>query len=477
VSDVVFNGLLFAVGVVFGPQIAKWFESHPVLTSLVMLVPLFSVSAFVVIRRRRADNERDHFIALATAVLSGVWLVAVVVAWIATNDLCLWAAIGLAVLLAAARLRTRQIALPRLRPTAEARFLVVTAGTLAGARLMLSDQPVTIGRSKDSTLVITDDYASPHHARLVPRSGHWLVEDLNSNNGTYLDRTRVTAPTPVPLGVPIRIGLTCVELRSSELRSSEQASTTALNWPEGNATQHTVRQQYERLVGTAVNRRFQRLLKGTVHPIDILESMQRSAKTMKQRLAHGRTVAPNRYVIYLSPYDHGRFRPYARILAQELARSQAEFIQKQGWAVYGDIVAEIELASNLGKGRYKVTAEVRTDSQVSPSVPDQPASVPDQPASAPDQPVGGARLVGPDGQVYVVPVGSLVIGRSDQVDIRIPDVGVSKRHARIDFNGTMAVIQDLGSTNGTSVNGQRVAELPLTSGDVIQIGTTKLIYR
>jgi hypothetical protein len=91
--------------------------------------------------------------------------------------------------------------------------LVVTAGALAGTRLTLSEQPITIGRAEDSTLVITDDYASARHARLVPRDGQWLLEDLGSTNGTYLDRTKVTGPTPVPLGVPIRIGRTALELR------------------------------------------------------------------------------------------------------------------------------------------------------------------------------------------------------------------------------------------------------------------------
>lgn len=91
--------------------------------------------------------------------------------------------------------------------------LVVTAGQLAGTRITLSESPITIGRAEDSTLVITDDYASARHARLVPRSGQWFVEDLGSTNGTYLDRAKVTGPTPVPLGVPIRIGRTSLELR------------------------------------------------------------------------------------------------------------------------------------------------------------------------------------------------------------------------------------------------------------------------
>ena len=91
--------------------------------------------------------------------------------------------------------------------------LLVTAGALAGTSLGLADQQITIGRANDATLVLNDDYASTRHARLFPQDGQWIVEDLGSTNGTYLDRQKVTQPTPVPVGVPIRIGKTVMELR------------------------------------------------------------------------------------------------------------------------------------------------------------------------------------------------------------------------------------------------------------------------
>jgi hypothetical protein len=92
--------------------------------------------------------------------------------------------------------------------------LVVTQGSLAGTTVSLGNAPVTIGRRHDSTLVLDDDYASSEHARLfAAQDGRWMVEDLGSTNGTYLDRSKVSGPTPVPLGVPIRIGKTVLELR------------------------------------------------------------------------------------------------------------------------------------------------------------------------------------------------------------------------------------------------------------------------
>ena len=121
----------------------------------------------------------------------------------------------------ARRGKVRQAQAPRQgRPTrppragrGSPRVLVVTAGALKGASLDLAQQQITLGRANDATLVLNDDYASSRHARIFPQDGQWIVEDLGSTNGTYLDRQKVTRPMPVPLGVPIRIGKTVLELR------------------------------------------------------------------------------------------------------------------------------------------------------------------------------------------------------------------------------------------------------------------------
>ncbi len=99
------------------------------------------------------------------------------------------------------------------KPRTLPRQLVVTQGDLAGTTVALAEAPVTIGRAPESTLVLTDDYASTHHARLMPRDGQWILEDLGSTNGTYLDKSKVSGPTPVRVGGTVRIGKTVMELR------------------------------------------------------------------------------------------------------------------------------------------------------------------------------------------------------------------------------------------------------------------------
>jgi pSer/pThr/pTyr-binding forkhead associated (FHA) protein len=91
--------------------------------------------------------------------------------------------------------------------------LVVTEGGLQGTRIGLTGAPVLIGRANDSTLVLTDDYASTRHARISLQDGMWLVEDLGSTNGTYLGQRKLDGPVPMEVGVPLRIGKTVLELR------------------------------------------------------------------------------------------------------------------------------------------------------------------------------------------------------------------------------------------------------------------------
>jgi pSer/pThr/pTyr-binding forkhead associated (FHA) protein len=96
---------------------------------------------------------------------------------------------------------------------ANATRLVITSGPKAGTEFPLTTESVTIGRSSDSSLVIRDDYTSTHHARLMLWNDAWMIQDLDSTNGTFLAGSRLAVPTPVPLNTPVKIGATTFELR------------------------------------------------------------------------------------------------------------------------------------------------------------------------------------------------------------------------------------------------------------------------
>jgi pSer/pThr/pTyr-binding forkhead associated (FHA) protein len=102
---------------------------------------------------------------------------------------------------------------PPLATAQTARRLVITSGPREGVEIDLPAEQLTIGRSSESGLVIRDDYTSTHHARLMLWNDEWVIQDLDSTNGTFLDGVRVTLPTPVPIGKPVTIGTTSFELR------------------------------------------------------------------------------------------------------------------------------------------------------------------------------------------------------------------------------------------------------------------------
>ncbi|MEV8368373.1 FHA domain-containing protein [Microbacterium sp. NPDC064584] len=91
--------------------------------------------------------------------------------------------------------------------------IVITSGPKAGLELPLGTEPLTIGRSSESGLVIRDDYTSSHHARLVLWGDQWMIQDLDSTNGTWHDGARVSSPVPITVGAPIKVGATTFELR------------------------------------------------------------------------------------------------------------------------------------------------------------------------------------------------------------------------------------------------------------------------
>jgi pSer/pThr/pTyr-binding forkhead associated (FHA) protein len=94
-----------------------------------------------------------------------------------------------------------------------ARRLVITSGAKEGLELVLEEDQLTIGRSADSGLVIRDDYTSTHHARLMLWDDVWMLQDLDSTNGSFVKGKKVGAPTPVPPNTPVSIGTTTFELR------------------------------------------------------------------------------------------------------------------------------------------------------------------------------------------------------------------------------------------------------------------------
>ncbi len=123
------------------------------------------------------------------------------------------------------------------------------------------------------------------------------------------------------------------------------------------------------------------------------------------------------------------------------------------------MLVEIGQNDNLDTGSFRIQADVHTGGDAGHGIG------------------AGVRLLTDDGRNYPLSVGPTVIGRGDQASVRIADVNASRQHARLDYDGQRVTLTDLGSANGSLVNGRRVTEVALNPGDVIQIGSTRLTFR
>jgi hypothetical protein len=177
-------------------------------------------------------------------------------------------------------------------------------------------------------------------------------------------------------------------------------------------------------------------------------------------VARGRTVTPNVFTIDLSSHDDERLSVYRDALQGELATVVTEYADEQGYALLGPAEVRLALDDDLDTGIFRVHSEARA-AVVSAAISD---ALPGQPYLE----IGGTA--------YPLVRAVTRLGRGNEADIRIEDPGVSRSHCEVVL-GTPAIGRDLGSTNGTMIDGTRVGQAALVDGSVILIGTTAITYR
>ncbi|WP_007026755.1 FHA domain-containing protein, partial [Saccharomonospora iraqiensis] len=113
-----------------------------------------------------------------------------------------------------------------------------------------------------------------------------------------------------------------------------------------------------------------------------------------------------------------------------------------------------------------------------------PGAPPGAPGAPPGMPPGANRPLSAmlqldDGsnRTYSLKQGGNVVGRGQDADFRLPDTGVSRRHLEVTWDGQSATLADIGSTNGTTVNGTPIQTWQLADGDVIRVGHSSLVFR
>ena len=215
-----------------------------------------------------------------------------------------------------------------------------------------------------------------------------------------------------------------------------------------------VLQRFERRLEGMVQGAFARAFGGWVEPVEVAAALTREAEDKKAIVAAGRVLVPNTYVVELGRSDADRLREYDEPLRKELASMVSEAAQERGWSFIGPVEVEFHEVDDLATGAFQVRSAVVAGEAPEPTKPQEQAHL-----------EIGTRSV---------PVtGTVVLGRGVEADVQIPDTGVSRRHAKVEGNR----ITDLGSTNGTRVNGARITEAELQDGDRITLGSTEIVFR
>jgi hypothetical protein len=227
----------------------------------------------------------------------------------------------------------------------------------------------------------------------------------------------------------------------------------------------SVLRRFEARLEGMVTGAFSKAFRAEVQPVEIAAALQRELDNNAQIVTRERSLVPNDFVIELGSHDYGRLAPYTGTLAHELVDLVREHADLQRFAFTGPIQVAFEQHDDLGTGQFRVRSQVKAGVDRGASY--VPTGNTERNAAA--------YLVINGTQHPVIPPG-LVLGRGSECDVRIEDPGVSRRHAEIRVQGSgpdaQLMVVDLGSTNGTVVDGVRAAQAPLADGSRIVLGST-----
>jgi hypothetical protein len=257
--------------------------------------------------------------------------------------------------------------------------------------------------------------------------------------------------------------------------------TIVLQW--GREVPVGVLQRFERRLEGMVEGAFARAFKSELQPVEVASAVQREMDERAAIVAQGRTLVPNDFVVEISPDDGQRLSVYADSLSQELANLAREYAKEQGYSFVGPVRVRFEGAQDLRTGMFRIRSGVIRGATHEGGEIRQPMS--DVPQHARGAFGGRPRLMvttGGDGaeaqsRSYDIATPVTLLGRGTDCDLRLVDPGVSRHHAEIRVEGPEIVLVDLGSTNGTFVNGQPVRRVTLSDGARVTLGRSTLVFR
>lgn len=211
--------------------------------------------------------------------------------------------------------------------------------------------------------------------------------------------------------------------------------------------------KFERGLERVVNGAFAKTFRSGVEPVEIAAALRRELDTKARVVSRERILVPNVLQVRLSEEDETEMRSLGDTLVDELTQSLHKHASANGYSFAAPLVIQIETSEKLTKGMLEVDSR-----------------------SAKGE-VAWQAVIDIKGNRHQLRKGATIVGRGSDCDITIDDAGASRKHVEIIWDGDRAQVSDLGSTNGTKLNGKKLTKALLEPDSIIDIGATRLVYR
>ena len=210
---------------------------------------------------------------------------------------------------------------------------------------------------------------------------------------------------------------------------------------------------FERGLERAVNGAFAKTFKSGLQPIEITAALRRELDTKAAVVSRDRILVPNRFTVRLAPVDYDRMTAIGPVLVDQLTQLVQQHATAQHYQFAGGIDITLKADPSVTQGLVQIDS----------------GSVKGTVSWTPVLDVAGKR--------YPILKSRTIIGRGSDADITVDDTGISRKHVEVLWDGSRAQVNDLGSTNGSLLNGAKVNKAPLTPDSVIDIGRTRIVFR
>lgn len=200
---------------------------------------------------------------------------------------------------------------------------------------------------------------------------------------------------------------------------------------------------------------FFRRSKGSIRPIELGRRLVREMDDQRSVDVKGRRIVPNDFTVVLSAVDHASFNDIEDALVAELTEAAREYAREEGYHFMGPVSVQLSVDNTLRGGRFNMVSQLK------------------QAATGP----GMGSLVLPSGNRVDLGSGKVTVGRLPECTISIDDSNISRNHAEVKAGSSGYLVTDLGSTNGTMVNGVKIiGDHALRDGDIISFGSTHVRF-